>query len=112
MSIIAALSGPRAEIISNLSIAAFFRCVCGKSLAPIMTGDEVETFLAEDRREAIGILNSGQYRAGAHLLRCASADEGFAPIKFGTWAPVAFASSGPLPATLESRSIVINLAGC
>jgi hypothetical protein len=113
-AVIRALSGERGKLYSNLTIAAFFRFVDGASkagaLPPVMIIDEVDTFLSEDRREVLGILNSGHDREGANILRCLNQEANHEPRAFSTWAPVVLGGIGDLPAAaLESRCIIISL---
>ena len=113
-AVIRALCGERGRLYSNLTIAAFFHFVDGASkagaLPPVMIIDEVDTFISEDRREVLGILNSGHDREGANILRCLNQEANHEPRSFSTWAPVVLGGIGALPAApLESRCIVINL---
>jgi Protein of unknown function (DUF3631) len=113
-AVIKQLTGPRSHMPSSCSIAAYFRFItkAPKNEASTVTLilDEIDTFLAEDRKEAIGILNSGHTRAGATVLRCGKdPSEEHEAREFSTWAATVFAGIGKLPATLESRSITIDL---
>jgi hypothetical protein len=113
-AVIRALCGERGRLYSNLTIAAFFRFVDGASkagaLPPVMIIDEVDTFISQDRKEVVGILNSGHDREGANILRCLNQEANHEPRSFSTWAPVVLGGIGALPAApLESRCIVINL---
>jgi hypothetical protein len=96
-------------VISNTTIAAFFRRVDKEGpLAVIL--DEVDTFLSADNRRGIGILNAGHAKSGAHVEVAEATGDGFEPRRFCVWAPVAFGLIGSLPApALESRSINILL---
>ena len=85
------LTGPRSHMPSSCSIAAYFRFItkAPKNQPSTVTIilDEIDTFLAEDRKEAIGILNSGHTRAGATVFRCGKdANEEHEAHEFSTWA--------------------------
>ena len=62
--------------------------------------DEADTFLTKNS-DLRGILNSGYRRNAAFVIR--------ADAIYSTWAPVAVAMIGRLPATLEDRSVVVRL---
>jgi hypothetical protein len=68
--------------------------------------DEADTFL-RDSDELRGIVNSGHNRATAFVIRTVGDDH--EPRLFKTWAPKAIALIGKLPATLDSRSIHVEL---
>ena len=68
--------------------------------------DETDTFL-KNNDELRGVLNSGHTRATAFVIRCQS--EAQLPRSFSTWAAIALAGIGQLPATLADRSIEIKL---
>jgi integrase len=69
--------------------------------------DEADTFAAnsDDLR---CIVNSGHTRSAAYVVRTVGED--FTPRKFSTWSAMAIAAIGKLPATIEDRSILINLS--
>ena len=97
------------QVISNTTIAAFFRRVDKEGPRPVIL-DEIDTFLSADNRRGIGILNAGHARAGAFVEVAEATGEGFEPKRFCLWAPVVFGLIGKLPAApLESRSINILL---
>jgi hypothetical protein len=89
---------------SNITAAAVFRTV--DSASPTLLIDEGDTFLIKND-ELRGILNSGHRRGSAHILRADGEDN--EPREFSTWAAAAIATIGPLPETLESRSIRVDL---
>jgi hypothetical protein len=101
------LTGPNSHLSSNCSHAAFFRLVDKKKKRITMLIDEADQFISEARKDALSILNSGHYRPGAYVTRCDG--DNHEPREFSTWCPLVIASIGPLPAVLESRSIVIDL---
>jgi hypothetical protein len=119
LAVIRALCGERGKLVSNLTIAAYFRYVDGASkngaTPPIMLIDEVDTFFAEDRKEVFGILNSGHDREGARILRCLNSEANHEPREYSTWAPLVLGGIGgfgeglQVAAALETRCIVINL---
>ena len=63
--------------------------------------------LSKENDELRGVLNSGHSRATAFVIRCQG--EGNEPRCFSTWAAIALAGIGTLPATLADRSIEIKL---
>lgn len=89
---------------SNITAAVIFRMI--EKYRPTLLIDEADTFLHgnEDMR---GILNSGHTRATAVVWRCDG--DNHEPTGFSTWAPLTIAKIGKLPATLESRSVVIEM---
>lgn len=106
-SVVGVLTG--APVVSNTTIAAFFRRVDKEGPRPVIL-DEVDTFLSADNRRGIGILNAGHARAGTFVEVAEATGEGFEPRRFCVWAPVVFGLIGKLPVpALESRSINILL---
>ena len=95
---------PRSLAASNVTSATVFRAV--EMWRPTLLIDEADSFLDENE-ELRGVLNSGHARTTAFILRTVGDDH--EPRRFGTWAPKAIALIGKLPATLESRSIHIEL---
>jgi Protein of unknown function (DUF3631) len=82
----------------NATAAAIFRLV--HAYQPTLLIDEADTFLTKNS-DLRGILNSGYRRNFAYVMR--------ADAIYSTWAPVAVAMIGRLPATLEDRSVVVRL---
>ncbi len=95
---------PRAVPASNITSAGVFRVV--ERFRPTLLVDEADTFL-RDNEELRGILNSGHFRAGAHVVRTVGDD--FEPRFFSTWCPKAIALIGELPDTLTSRSVPVRM---
>ncbi len=89
---------------SNVTTAVVFRAI--ERYRPTLLIDEADTFLA-DKEELRGILNSGHTKDMAVVLRTVGDD--FEPTIFSTWGPVAIAQIGRLPATLEDRSLVVQM---
>jgi uncharacterized protein DUF3631 len=89
---------------ANITAAALFRAV--EMAHPTLVIDEADSFL-KDNEELRGILNSGHSRSGAWVVRVTGEDH--EPRRFSTWAAAAIALIGRLPATLEDRSIVIEM---
>jgi putative DNA primase/helicase len=73
---------------------------------PTLLIDETDTFVKEND-ELRGVFNSGHSRATAYVIRCQGEDN--QPRCFSTWAAIALAGIGKLPATLADRSIEIKL---
>ena len=82
----------------NATAAAIFKLV--HAYQPTLLVDEADTFLTKNS-DLRGILNSGYRRNAAFVIR--------ADAVYSTWAPVAVAMIGRLPATLEDRSVVVRL---
>ena len=82
----------------NATAAAIFKLV--HACHPTLLVDEADTFLTKNS-DLRGILNSGYRRNVAFVIR--------ADAIYSTWAPVAVAMIGRLPATLEDRSVVVRL---
>lgn len=89
---------------SNCSTAVVFRII--EATKPTLIIDEGDTFI-KDNNELRGVLNSGHAREMAYVIRSAGDDH--EPRQFSTWAPMAIAVIGKLPATLRSRSIEIPM---
>lgn len=89
----------RAPMLSgNLSAASIYRQIDAHE--PTLLLDEADTYLPGNQAMR-GILNFGHRRNSAYVFRGND--------KFSTWAPVAIAMIGRLPATLEDRCIPVRL---
>ena len=91
---------------SNISTAAVFRTV--DEFQPTLLIDEADTFLGF-RDELRGVLNCGNRKNTAYVIRLEKVGDDFQPRKFSTCCPKAFALIGRLPSTLEDRSIVVTM---
>lgn len=89
---------------SNISAAAVYRSI--EKYHPTLLVDEGDSFL-EGKGDLRGVLNSGQTRTTAKVVRCLEPD--FDPMLFSTWAAKAIALIGRPPDTIEDRSVVIKL---
>jgi putative DNA primase/helicase len=90
----------------NISASGTFRTV--EALSPVtLLIDEADTFLGQNE-ELRGIMNSGFERNG-EVIRVVEIRDEHQPIRFRTFAPVALACIGHLPATLEDRAIPVAL---
>jgi putative DNA primase/helicase len=89
---------------ANLTPAVAFRII--EAARPTLLIDETDTFVKENDKLG-GVLNSGHTRATAFVIRCQGEDN--QPRCFSTWAAIALAAIGKLPATLADRSIEIKL---
>jgi Protein of unknown function (DUF3631) len=89
---------------ANLTPAVAFRVI--EAAQPTLLIDETDTFVKEND-ELRGVFNSGHSRANAFVIRCQGEDN--QPRCFSTWAAIALAGIGKLPATLADRSIEIKL---
>ena len=93
---------PRPLHASNLTPAVVFRSI--EHFRPTLLIDEADTFMDSD--ELRGILNSGHTRNGIVLRIVGDEHE---PRAFSTWTPKAVAGIGKRAATLEDRSITVQL---
>lgn len=90
----------------SISSSAVFRTV--EALRPVtLLVDEADSFLGVNE-ELRGILNSG-FEASGEVIRVAETPEGWRPVRFATFAPVALAGIGRLPTTLEDRALPVLL---
>jgi hypothetical protein len=90
---------------SNMSAASLYRIV--EQASPTLLIDEADTFarLSDDLK---GILNAGYGRDDAVVWRVEGDER--EPRGFRVFCPKAFATTGPLPDTVEDRSIIIPMA--
>ncbi len=97
---------PRPLPASNISPAAVFRAV--EAFRPTLLIDELDAVFTKGGNDELrGILNSGHFRDMAFIIRTVGDDH--EPKQFSTWAPMATAAIGKIPATLEARSIAIDM---
>jgi hypothetical protein len=121
MAILDDLTVPDNLFASSFTVAAYVRLIenvtarkeegkmKNQDTTLIVLLDEVDKLISEDKRTMLGILNSGHARAGARRIMSKLVRNNYEPEAYATWAATAFASIGPLPTELESRSIVIEL---
>jgi putative DNA primase/helicase len=96
---------PRMLSAENISTAALFRVI--EMAQPTLLIDEVDSFLEVDNAESLrGLLNAGHTPHGT-VIRVVGDD--FEPRAFQVWGAVVLAGIGNIPATIEDRSITINL---
>src|SRR3954447_15729152 len=93
---------PRSELASNISASALFRYI--EDVRPTLLIDEADSFV-KDNEELRGILNSGQTKAAANVIR----NVDHKPRRFSTWAPKAIATIHTLADTLKDRAVVVRL---
>lgn len=95
---------------ANCSEASVFRAL--HSEHPCLLIDEVDTFFA-DKPQLRGILNSGNVRADAAVMRTVEVRRGgttdFEVRRYSTFGPKVFSGIGRLADTLADRSIVIPM---
>ena len=96
---------PRPLAAANITAPALFRTI--EAARPSLLLDEADTF-AKENEDLRGILNSGHRRNGS-VIRVVESGKEYEPRQFSTWAPIALASIGSLPATLMDRSITVAL---
>ena len=96
----------RALPASNISGAAVFRVI--EKYAPTLMIDESDSFV-RDNEELRGILNAGNCRGTAFVIRCVGEGSRLEEKVFGCFGPKLFAGIGKLPGTLEDRSIIIRM---
>jgi hypothetical protein len=95
----------RAWLTTNLTTATLFRLT--EKFAPTLLLDESEFLTAEDKKELIGLLNSGQ-RRGVYIPRMKG--EHSEEIEFfNVYCPKAIAGTEQLKRTTTSRMIVFTL---
>lgn len=87
----------------SISPSAIFRTI--ELVHPTLLIDEADTFLTENP-ELRGLLNGGFERSGG-VVRNVGDD--FEPRRFALYGPVAISGIGNIPATIEDRSIRINM---
>ena len=96
---------PHPLLASNVTPAALFRTF--EKCCPTLIIDEVDSFFSENG-ELRGIINSGHSRDTAFVVRTVGDDH--EPRRFSTWGFKAIAGIGSRAATIEDRSITIELA--
>ena len=74
-----------------------------------MLVDEFDAFGTDDEQTR-GLLNSGHTRTSAFVVRVVDVGGDLEPRRFSTWGALAVAGIGKVPATIASRSIVIEMA--
>jgi len=95
----------RAWLTTNLTTATLFRLT--EKFAPTLLLDESEFLTAEDKKELIGLLNTGQ-RRGSTIPRMKG--EHFDEIEFfNVYSPKAIAGTEQLKRTTTSRMIVFTM---
>src|SRR5262245_26654912 len=94
---------------SNVAPSALFRVI--DKYAPTLLIDELDSFLREGA-DTRNILNCGHSKEGSYVIRSVSSGQGedYEPRTYSAWGPKCLALIGKLPATLQSRSIMIPLA--
>lgn len=90
----------------SLTASGVFRTVQGLSPITLLI-DEADSFL-HDNEELRGVLNSG-YEMSGMVIRVVEIQGQHVPMPFPTFAPVALATIGALPATLADRAVPIRL---
>ena len=96
---------PKALTAANMTMAAVYRVIEERGVSLVL--DEADTFLTAEKAELIGILNSGHTRTSAFVLR--TVGDSHEVKQFSTWCAKVAALIGPLPPTLQDRSIVVQL---
>jgi putative DNA primase/helicase len=94
---------PRPVGTESISTSALFRTI--EIARPTLLIDEADSFLGENEGLR-GILNAGHSRSGT-VIR--SVGDDFEPRQFSVWCPTIIAGIGRISATLEDRSITIQL---
>jgi hypothetical protein len=89
---------------SSLSVAATYRAI--DKYAPTLIIDECDQWL-QPKGELVAILNSGNKRAMAWVIRATSSGNDL--VKYSTYCPKAMAAIGELSHTLMDRSLPIGL---
>jgi putative DNA primase/helicase len=94
---------PRALNVENITTSALFRTI--EAARPTLLLDEADSFLTTNE-EMRGLLNAGHARGGTVVK---AVGEDFEPRQFTVWAATVIAGIGRIPATIEDRSITIQL---
>ncbi|HUE45788.1 MAG TPA: toprim domain-containing protein, partial [Aestuariivirgaceae bacterium] len=94
---------PRALGVENITTSALFRTI--EAAKPTLLLDEADSFLTTNE-EMRGLLNAGHARSGTVIK---AVGEDFEPRQFAVWAAIVIAGIGRIPATIEDRSITIQL---
>jgi putative DNA primase/helicase len=101
---------PRGNLVSHASVAAIYRF---KGQKPTLLLDEADRYIRHTNGDLIAVLNAGHRRDSSKILRTAETRRAgvktFMPDVLDAWYPKAIASIGPLPDTVQDRSIVIHL---
>jgi putative DNA primase/helicase len=97
---------PRSELASNISAAALFRYI--EQMRPTLLIDEADSFV-RDNEELRGILNSGQTKTAASVIRAVEINGKYKAQRFSTWAPKGIATIRALADTLEDRGVGLQL---
>jgi putative DNA primase/helicase len=93
---------------SNITAATVFRAI--EQWHPCLLVDEFDTY-GDEMTELRGILNSGHCAANAYVIRTVGNGAGdFTAQTYSTWCPKALAKIGKLHPTLDSRSVVVEMA--
>jgi putative DNA primase/helicase len=95
----------RGILASNITAASMFRAV--EAWHPTLIADEADTWMFKERSELRGIVNSGNKRDSAYVIRAVGED--YEPRQFSTWSPKVIAGIGKLPDTVMDRSIVLTM---
>jgi putative DNA primase/helicase len=93
----------------NLTVAVLFRVI--DQFSPVILADEYDTWLTRtsDKSEELrGLLNAGHSATGGGVWRCVGDDNELR--QFKAHSPAVLCGIGPLPGTLQDRSIIIRLA--
>jgi hypothetical protein len=103
---------PRPVLAVNCTSAFLFRRVADPDGLPTILFDEIDTVFgprAKSENEDIrGLLNAG-HRKGAVAGRCVVKGKRIETEELPAYAPVALAGLDDLPATLESRTVVVRM---
>ena len=89
---------------SSITPSALFRSI--EAWSPTLFIDEADACL-KDNEELRGILNSGNSRDLAYVIR--NVGDNYVPTKFNTFCPKAISGIGHISDTLEDRSIIMEL---
>ena len=94
---------PRKQMVEHITAASLFRTI--EAAQPTLLLDEADAYVRENE-DLRAIVNSGHRRDGS-VIR--TVGDNYEPRQFSTWAPVALAAIGHLPATIEDRSVIVRL---
>jgi putative DNA primase/helicase len=95
---------PRHLPTENITAAALFRTI--ELVRPTLFIDEADSFIGNSD-ELRGVLNSSHLKGGGSIR---TVGDDYEPRLFSAWCPVVIAGIGRMPATLEDRSVQIQLS--
>ncbi len=98
----------RAIIASSISASAVFRTVDAGQNSLML--DEADNVLDDNKSELNAVLNASHRRSTGYVMRVEKTPDGrFETVRFSAFTAIALAGINKLPATLQDRSIVVQM---